>query len=1083
MAILPICFARSKSPVHPLAFSYFLLLVLLQGVVHAQNPAGDKPPDTPLLEQGNPIERSITGQEKHGFLLTLSAGQMAVVDLENRGLNATITLTDPAAEVIITYAADPGKQTIDLVAETEGRYRLDIQGKSADGRAASFIVGPVKVTPAPEKELWRHQARRLSNKSNTLLAARKYDEALVAANQALALREKALGPESVGVANSFHMLGNIHNAKGNYSESISNFLLAGKVHEKISGPVSEGLFITYVNLGGVYYAVGNLEDAELFLAKALNIKEKLSGPEHPFLAYPLNNLSLVYQKKGDFIKAKAYLERALVIKEKAFGVDHNQTGTQLMNLGSLSEAMGDFVLAESFGRRALAVFEKTGGPEDPLVIDPLINLGNVYYETGDLSRAETMYRRAFEVSTKTRGLEHPTTALAINNLAEVKRDRREFAEAEKLFQQALAIVTKRFGENHSNVAFQLNSLGSLYRAWGDHDRAEPIYLRALSMREKLLGPDHPDVVGTLSNLALLQMARGKFAEAAALQSKVIDMSERNIALNLASGSERQKLAYLDMLAEQVDRSITLSVAFLPDNLSAGELAVSAVLQRKGRVQDELSGSSATLRHQLNPADAELLDRFNKVTSRLSGLVLGGPRGSTAEAHQKQISDTRKEREDLESEISRRSVRFRSRSQSVTLERVQAAVPENAALVEIAAYHRIIPTGITVKERRGEMRYVAYIIRRRGEVRWKDLGEAKLIDQAVEQMRGALRDPQRKDTKIAARDLDEKVMRPLRSLAGDATHLLVSPDGALNLIPFEAFVNERGKYLVENYSISYLTAGRDLLRTGGERQGKNPPLIVANPAFGQPSETIAANTQPLEPRPVKAQRRSVTSTRSIADTYFAPLSGTAIEAETIKVLFPNAVRLTDQQATESSVKRAEAPSILHLATHGFFLTGTAANNPASSNSTVIPAGQRTENPLVRSGLALAGANERSSAGEDGILTALEASGLDLWGTNLVVLSACDTGIGEVRNGEGVYGLRRSFVLAGAESVVMSLWPVSDYVTRELMTGYYRNLKQGLGRGESLRRVRLEMIKRPNRRHPFYWASFIQSGEWANLDGKR
>ena len=139
--------------------------------------------------------------------------------------------------------------------------------------------------------------------------------------------------------------------------------------------------------------------------------------------------------------------------------------------------------------------------------------------------------------------------------------------------------------------------------------------------------------------------------------------------------------------------------------------------------------------------------------------------------------------------------------------------------------------------------------------------------------------------------------------------------------------------------------------------------------------------------------------------------------------------------------------------------------------------------MRSGLALAGANQRKNGADDGILTALEASGLNLWGTKLVVLSACDTGLGEVKNGEGVYGLRRAFVLAGTESLVMSLWSVSDYVTRELMTNYYKNLKQGMGRGEALRQVQLEMLKKNGREHPFFWASFIQSGEWANLDGKR
>jgi CHAT domain-containing protein len=175
------------------------------------------------------------------------------------------------------------------------------------------------------------------------------------------------------------------------------------------------------------------------------------------------------------------------------------------------------------------------------------------------------------------------------------------------------------------------------------------------------------------------------------------------------------------------------------------------------------------------------------------------------------------------------------------------------------------------------------------------------------------------------------------------------------------------------------------------------------------------------------------------------------------------------ATEQALKQVDAPSILHIATHGFFLPATPGAGPG--------------NPLLRSGLALAGANHRNGDSNDGIFTALEASGLNLWGTRLVTLSACDTGLGEVRNAEGVFGLRRAFVLAGAETLVMSLWPVSDYATRQTMTTFYAGLKKGLGRGEALRRAQLAILKSNGREHPFYWASFIESGEWANLDGRR
>ena len=169
----------------------------------------------------------------------------------------------------------------------------------------------------------------------------------------------------------------------------------------------------------------------------------------------------------------------------------------------------------------------------------------------------------------------------------------------------------------------------------------------------------------------------------------------------------------------------------------------------------------------------------------------------------------------------------------------------------------------------------------------------------------------------------------------------------------------------------------------------------------------------------------------------------------------------------------APRLLHIASHGFFLDDgdRRASSPAIS-----------QNPLLRSGLALAGANLDESHG-DGILTALEAAGLDLWGTKLVTLSACDTGVGEIHNGEGVYGLRRAFMLAGAETLVMSLWPVSDAIARDTMVAYYARLRIGMGRGDALRQAKLSVLKRPNLRHPYYWAAFIQSGDWTSLDRPR
>jgi CHAT domain-containing protein len=464
--------------------------------------------------------------------------------------------------------------------------------------------------------------------------------------------------------------------------------------------------------------------------------------------------------------------------------------------------------------------------------------------------------------------------------------------------------------------------------------------------------------------------------------------------------------------------------------------------------------------------------------------LSDPKGMSPAEHFAAIQRLEREREALESSLSERSAEFRAQAAPVTLDAVRSALPDDAALIEFAVYRPFDPKAESNNTAYGAARYVAYVMTRR-DTRGVDLGPASAVDEAVGAFRQALGDPRRADVSRLARRVDAAVMQPVRERAGSPRRLLISPDGALNLLPFEALRDEQGRYAIERFQISYVSSGRDLLRLKTPRASRSDAVIVADPLFGDP----AASAAPAAPAASRAasrtpggpdQLRSLTSIDDLANAWFAPLRGTALEAERIKKLFPEATILSRERATRLEVSKLAAPRLLHIATHGFFIHDST---------------RRNVNPLLRSGLALSGANLRpaqgrdggrdggAGAGNEGILTALEASNLDLWGTKLVTLSACDTGVGEIRNGEGVYGLRRAFFLAGAETLVMSLWPVSDYVTRELMTGYYAGLKQGLGRGDALRKSKLTMLARGGRQHPFYWASFIQAGEWASLDGRR
>jgi CHAT domain-containing protein len=260
--------------------------------------------------------------------------------------------------------------------------------------------------------------------------------------------------------------------------------------------------------------------------------------------------------------------------------------------------------------------------------------------------------------------------------------------------------------------------------------------------------------------------------------------------------------------------------------------------------------------------------------------------------------------------------------------------------------------------------------------------------------------------------------------------------------------------------------------------------MADPDFGErsPSES--------ERKPANSGAGSTAS--GIIDfsrVYFGPLPATAEEARALGKILSGATILMREQATEDAIKKVDAPEILHVATHGFFLEGVMSPLPDDVRGLVVKKDgsqtsptptMRIDNPLLRSGLAFAGANQRQSGSEDGILTALEAAGLNLWGTKLVVLSACNTAVGEVKTGDGVFGLRRALVIAGAESQVMSLWPVSDQATRDLMIAYYKAMQAGRDQAEALRRVQLRMIAQRNYQHPYYWAAFIHSGRWNNVN---
>ncbi|HEV7902630.1 MAG TPA: tetratricopeptide repeat protein [Pyrinomonadaceae bacterium] len=970
-------------------------------------------------------------------------------------------------------------------------------------------------------------ASALSALGTNYLKRENFAAAEAAYRRVLAIREKSLGAEHPDVAIALYSLASVYSRRGDYTRAEPLLKRSLAIQEKVE-PDSFFVALILNNLAHLYMETGNYEQSESLFKRSLALHEKMFGLEHAYVATPLNSLAVLYRTKGDYLRAEPMLKRALAIQEKTVGPDHPDTAIALTSLAILYSDRGDNERALPLLQRALAIRENAKGTESSTVAATLSSIAYVYNAKGDNARAVELYTRALAIAEKSVGMESPLYATVLSNLSVAYSDQRDFARAEPLIKKALAIREKTLGPEHPDLAMSLNNLAYIYFAQNEFVREEPLYRRALAITEKAYGAEHPNVGIFLANLSTVYWGRGDTRQALALLTRNANLRERNLAILLTTGSEEQKRRYMATLQSETDATVSFHARTAPADREASELALTTILRRKGRVLDAMTDQIGALRRRLNPQDRALLDQLSAARSALARLQLreAGATATDAAARAAERARLDAEVERLEGEVSARSAEFRTlEARPVTLDAVRAAIPAGAALVEMVLYRPYEPKTIG-KSRFGAPRYVAYVLTRESSAPlWVELGEAATIERDIAAWRRALTNSASRDVRERGRALDETLMRPVRKLLGATRyqHLLLSPDGALNLIPFGALVDEANKYLLESYSITYLTSGRDLLRLQLRGESRQSPVVVANPQFGGTAEAAQGSATP---RANESSRKSsggspaaatAESRRSsdMSNVNFKPLPGTKGEAAALGALLPGVLVLTEARASESAVKAVSAPSILHIATHGFFLPDQKQEDSIAQSARGLGLGNdpavaaiaaRGENPLLRSGLALAGANERggtgaTAAGEDGVLTAYEAAGLDLWGTRLVVLSACETGVGEVQNGDGVYGLRRALVLAGSESQVMTLWQVSDDATRELMIEYYRRLQAGAARGDALRAVQLAMLsgaqkassgqqrglggdqpgtrRAANWSHPFYWAAFIQSGAWEGM----
>ncbi|MCC5639842.1 CHAT domain-containing protein [Nostoc sp. CHAB 5844] len=881
----------------------------------------------------------------------------------------------------------------------------------------------------------------------------------------------------------------------------------------------EELVVNYANQGLTYQAQRNYEGALKSLQQALKFAQEndLQRWQGQVLLY----IGQIYSSRQDFAQALNYQQQAQAIAKQT-----NDRFLQILlfsNQGSIYKNLLRYPEALEAFQQARSLLQETG---DSLGAGSMLfAIGEIYANQNQYEKALNSYNQALE-TLKNNPFAPFKNGINADNVEKFCGVAQKVGASEGLFSAAdnctLALALGSEALKQPFVLDGLNSLlkqfnrtlltlrggtlhaiGQLYlkqknysQALASYQQARPILHQAGSVIEGatlgdmgiiyLLQRQSDQALAfsqqalkisrafnhrineedALNNLAIVYWAQGNVPSALKTLSQKAQVENENLTNNLAIGSEERKQAYIAGQTDSISMTVTFHLQAAPQNSEAARLALTSVLQRKGRILDAVSDNIQRLRQNLQPEDQKLLNHLNTFRAALVNLFYDRQNTLSAQAFKTQSATLKAKITELEDALAQHSTEFRSEVQPVTIEAVQALIPADAALVEFVRYSPYNPkANVITSEVWGTPRYAAAILTPKGNLKWVDLGVAAEIDQLAIDFRAALATG--KTFKKLARTLDQKLIAPIRPLLDNARHILISPDGQLTLIPFEALIDEQDKFLIQRYAFSYLTSGRDLLRFQSNVNNASAPVVLADIDYDNQAQRVATT------KITEVQAGNNRHYSELANLEFDSLPATKDEAAAIKNVLPNAKVLLGKDATETAVKQLHSPSILHLATHGFFVTGVKQNT------------LQVENPLLRSGLALAGFNKRKQAtngNDDGVLTALEVAGLDLRSNQLVVLSACDTGKGDVKVGEGVYGLRRALVTAGSQSQVLSLWLVDDAVTKELMVKYYQNLKISKGRHEALRAAQLELLNSKEYDHPLYWAAFVPSGNWTRLNLK-
>ncbi|MEY3240293.1 MAG: hypothetical protein RIR11_1731 [Bacteroidota bacterium] len=904
----------------------------------------------------------------------------------------------------------------------------------------------------------------LVSRDNT--SEQNFEQALATSAAAEQLARACCGTESLDYGNACFNQGRVRYFTGDFDDALPWYLQSKDIRKKILGDMHPDYGKSLNNTAVLYEELGLYKKAELLYLEALNIREKTAGKESATYAATLGNLSSLYENLGEYEQAEKLGIEAKNTRERILGKEHPDYATILNNLANLYYDTGNYPKAEAYYLESKTLRETAQDTESEDYLAGLDNLGALYYTTDNFELAEMYYTKVLNMRKKMFGETNANYLLSLNHLAELNRRMRRWELSDSIFTTLIQLSEQVLGKEHLDYARYLQSYAQLFFYKEEYATAITFNLEAKAILEKHVGKDHILYLTNLGKLLRAYFAMKDFTNAKLFLEELSELKKHHLLSASRYMSERELYLFTEDLHDNTVKETT----FIPSLRECASTCYDNILFYKGFLLNGLLQKDDLIKS--HPETADISEQLQALHRQL-GILYALPSDQ-----QGKLAALEEKANALEKVLVAQITGLDIALKQVNWQEVQAQLQLGEAAVEFTRYPYY------AIQSNNSMLYAAVVL-------LPNATQPIFIPLFEEQQLAALFQTNEKPSpdfintlyKSGQKDnqLYQFIWQPLEAALAGVHTVYHAPDGLLHRLNLGAIPNKEGKTMAESYRLVALSSTRQLVTTK-----QSTHQIPASPTAllygGITYESNLAMSTPSSPATELNRQRGfdfAQTDSTLRGNDWKYLPWTKVEINEVGDLLEktgfSTTLYNGLNATEESIKAINSPSVLHLATHGYFFP-----DPKAIKKDQVQAGaafKLSEYPMIRAGMILAVANHAWKTGiplrpnmEDGILTAYEASQLHLKNTELVVLSACETGLGEIQSNEGVYGLQRAFKIAGARYLIMSLWQVPDFQAQVFMTAFYTHwLEDKQSIPDAFRAAQSDM--RTQYGDPFLWAGFV------------